>query len=180
MEFVGDRRGDSQRKIVLIDLENMLFGDHKGTDDELPRDRSAEILELAQARRPGDTVIVGCNPHLVFLAHDLFPNSQIVVGKGEDGADQALVDALDIERAGDRYSELCIVSGDHLFCEVAYPARKAGLLVRVVAPHAGLSTALRVYADTAVFLPEDEPQRNDHNDDNGDGSGEDPQNLAAA
>lgn len=156
MNEVGDRRARNARKIVLIDLENMLFGQHKGTDDRHPRNRSTEILELAQARRPGDTVIVGCNPHLVFLANDLFPGGQIVTGKGKDGADQALIDALDLDRVVERYDELCIVSGDHLFCDVAYPARKAGLTVRIVAPHAGLSTALRVYADTAVFLPKDD------------------------
>ncbi len=165
MDMIGDRRGKSRRKIVLLDLENMLFGDHKGNDNGQPRDRSAEILELAQARRPGDTIIVGCNPHLVFLAHDLFPGSKIVTGKGKDGADLALIDALDLSRAIDRYDELCIVSGDHLFCEVAHPAHYAGLTVRIVAPHAGLSTALRVYADTAVFLPEEfDPEADDELD----------------
>jgi len=54
----------------------------------------------------------------------------------------------------ERYSELCIVSGDHAFGNLALAARRAGMNVRVVAPHAGLSTALRVYADTAVLLPE--------------------------
>lgn len=146
-----DRRADGSRKIVLIDLENMLFGHHADGDRT---DRSAEILELAQARRPNDMLIVGCNPHLAFLANEHFPGAKIVTGKGKDGADQALADAIDATHVAGRYSELCIVSGDHAFCEVAHAARKVGLSVRVVAPHAGLSTALRVYADTAVILPE--------------------------
>jgi len=99
-------------------------------------------------------LIVGCNPHLAFLANEHFPGAKIVTGKGKDGADQALIDAVDADHAADRYSELCIVSGDHAFGEVAHAARRAGLRVRVVAPHAGLSTALRVYADTTVILPE--------------------------
>lgn len=167
-----DRRGRSSRKIVLIDLENMLFGDHEGGQGEQSQDRSKEILELAQARRPGDNIIVGCNPQLVFLAADHFPGAQIVTGKGKDGADRALIDALDLDRAIDRYDELVIVSGDHLFCGVAHPARQAGLPVRIVAPHAGLSTALRVFANTAVFLPETDdenspsgPQDGEFNDD---------------
>lgn len=146
-----DRRADGSRKIVLIDLENMLFGTHA---DDNRTDRSAEILELAQARRPHDMLIVGCNPQLAFLANEHFPGAKIVTGKGKDGADQALIEAIDASHAANRYSELCIVSGDHAFCEVAHAARKAGLSVRVVAPHAGLSTALRVYADTAVVLPQ--------------------------
>ncbi len=150
-EAQRDRRAHSSRKIVLIDLENMLFGTHT---DGNRTDRSTEILELAQARRPNDMLIVGCNPHLAFLANEHFPGAKIVTGKGKDGADQALIDAIDASHAAGRYSELCIVSGDHAFCEIAHAARKVGLTVRVVAPHAGLSTALRVYADTAVILPE--------------------------
>lgn len=156
VEAIYDRRerDSGSRKIVLIDLENMLFGNHQGSDPNRRPDRSAEILDLAQARRPGDMLIVGCNPHLAFLANDHFPGAKIVTGKGKDGADQALIDAVDASHAADRYTELCIVSGDHAFSEIAHAARRAGLRVRVVAPHAGLSTALRVYADTTVILPE--------------------------
>lgn len=146
-----DRRADGSRKIVLIDMENMLFGSHAEGNRV---DRSVEILELAEARRPHDMLIVGCNPHLAFLASEHFPGAKIVTGKGKDGADQALIDAIDASHAAGRYDELVIVSGDHAFCEVAHEARKVGLTVRVVAPHAGMSTALRVYADTAVILPE--------------------------
>lgn len=151
MERHAERREDRSRKIVLIDLENMMFGQHAS---DLRTDRSAEILELAQARRPGDMLVVGCNPRLAFLAQEYFPGAQIVTGKGKNGADQALAQAIDTDHAADRYSELCIVSGDHAFGEIAAAARRAGLQVRVVAPHAGLSLALRVYADTAVVLPE--------------------------
>jgi len=146
-----NRRESDSRKIVLIDLENMLFGAHAESNRT---DRSKEILDLAQARRPNDMLIVGCNPHLVFLANEHFPGAKIVTGKGKDGADHALIEAIDASHVADRYSELCIVSGDHAFGQVAHAARKAGLPVRVVAPHAGLSTALRVYANKAVVLPE--------------------------
>ena len=104
-----DRRRPGSRKIVLIDLENMLFGQHA---DGNRTDRSVEILELAEARRPHDMLIVGCNPNLAFLANTHFPGAQIVTGKGKDGADQALIAAIDASHAAERYSELCIVSGD--------------------------------------------------------------------
>jgi hypothetical protein len=149
----SDRREPGSRKLVLVDLENMLFGRHVGAEPN-QSDRSAEILSLAQARRPGDMVIVGCNPHLAFLANDLFTGAQIVTGKGKDGADQALIEAIDAQHVAGRYSELVIVSGDHAFCAIAHQVRVAGLAIRVVAPHAGLSTALRVFADVAVLLPE--------------------------
>ena len=153
-EIAGDKRknSNSNRKIVIVDLENMMFGDH--ADASRP-DRSQEILELAEARRPTDMVIVGCNPRLAFSAKNLFPSSQIVTGHGKDGADIALIETLDLNHAAERFDELCIVSGDHAFAPIAHAARQRGLRIRVVAPRFGMSTALRVYADTAVHLPKD-------------------------
>lgn len=147
-----NNRLETSRKIVLIDLENMLFGDHE-TNTLEHGDSGRAILKLAEARRPTDQLIVGCNPHLAFVARDLFPTAQIVTGKGKDGADLALVATIDLEHAAERFSELCIVSGDHAFTSIAQQARQAGLRVRVVAPHAGLSTALRLQANTSIFLP---------------------------
>lgn len=145
-------RSTASRKIVLLDIENMMFGAH---ETDAVRNRSAEILALAEARRPTDMVIVGCNPSMAFRAKDLFPNAQIVTGRGKDGADAALIDMIDIRHAAERFNELVIVSGDHAFAPIAHAARKVGLSVRVVAPRHGLSTALRVFADTAVILPDD-------------------------
>lgn len=146
-----NRRGATpSRKIVLIDIENMLFGAHERSGDVRPW----EILCLAEARRPTDMIIVGCNPQLAFLAKEHFPQARIVTGHGKNGADQALIETLDMTHVAERFTELCIVSGDHAFASIAHAARKAGLRVRVVGPHLGLSTELRVQADTAVLLPE--------------------------
>jgi len=150
-----ERRGtNATRKIVLLDLENMMFGRHE--DHAAERSLSEEVLRLAEARRPSDMVILGCNPHLAFSAKTLFPGAQIVTGKGKDGADLALIETIDLDHASDRFDELCIVSGDNAFAPVAHAARKAGMQVRVVAPHFGLSTALRVYAHTSVILSRSE------------------------
>ena len=138
------------RKIVLIDMENMLFGAHEHSQDL----RTEEILNLAEARRPSDLIIVGCNPQLAFQARNHFPKARIVTGHGEDGADRALIETLDLAHAADRFTELCIVSGDNAFASIAHAARREGLEVRVVAPHFGLSTELRVQADMTVLLPE--------------------------
>ncbi len=144
------RSENAARKIVIVDLENTMFGDHVDSS----QDRSTEILALAEARRPTDMVIVGCNPHLAFSAKEHFPQARIVTGHGKDGADRVLIDTIDLAHAADRFDELCIVSGDHAFAEIAHEARRAGLRVRVVAPRFGLSSALRVFADTTVLLPE--------------------------
>ena len=98
-----DQRDGKSRKIVLLDLENMLFGDHES--ESTTKDRSQEILRLAEARRPTDMVIVGCNPHLAFSAKDLFPLARIVTGKGHDGADRALIDTIDLKHAAERFHD---------------------------------------------------------------------------
>lgn len=148
----SEKRRERTRKIVLIDLENMLFGDHHAHDGSL--DISTEtILALAEARRPTDHLIVGCNPQLAFQARELFPAASIVTGRGKDGADRALLESLDLGHAAERFDELCIVSGDHAFTGLARKSRLEGMAVRVVAPHAGLSTALRLQANLSIFVP---------------------------
>ena len=152
-----NREGPS-RKIVLLDLENVLFGKHAEfvSNGAANNPLSLELLRLAQAQRPEDMVVVGCNPRLAFAARSLFPSAQLVTGRGRDGADQALLQTVDISHAARRFTELCIVSGDHAFAAVAQDARRAGLFVRVVGPRFGLSTELRVSADRAVLLAENQ------------------------
>ena len=131
---MGKQRDQRSRKLVLVDLENVLFGRHETTDLSVLRERSSELQALAQARRSEDQLLVGCNPQLVFAARGAFPRAKIVVGKGADGADRALLDAFDLDVAFRRFSEVCIVSGDHAFADLAYEVRQAGLDLRVLAP----------------------------------------------
>ena len=138
---------------MLVDLENVLFGSHETLLDAAIDTHSDVILATAQARRTSDQLIVGCNPRLAFAARSAFPTAQLVTRTGANGADAALIDHLDAAHAAGRFTELCIVSGDHAFASLARDARHSGLLVRVVAPSFGLSTALRLQADVAVTLP---------------------------
>lgn len=141
------------RKLVVVDLENVLFGVHEQLVGADLQSQTELILDLAQARRLDDQLIVGCNPHLAFAAKAAFPRAQLLTRKGADGADRALIEHLDIAHVAARYRELCIVSGDHAFADLAHEARFNGLMTRVVAPHQGLSAALRLQADVAVRLP---------------------------
>lgn len=146
------------RKIVIVDIENVLDGHHEMiTSDDLV-ERAVEILRAAQARRPEDQVIVGCNPTLAFSAVAAFPGAQLVVGKGTDGADLALIQKFDPATAASRFTELCIVSGDHAFAPIARASAIAGLPVRLVVPHGGLSAALSAQSDLTVTLPELHPK----------------------
>ncbi len=149
-----DRRNDAPRSFVVIDLENLLHGKHRTLDPAAIGAQAAQILAAAHGRRPGDHLLVGCNPHLAFSAKDTFPSARLVVGRGADGADRALLDAIDDAVIDRQFSGLSIVSGDHAFAELAIRTRARGLPVRVVAPRHGLSAALRLAADvTAMISP---------------------------
>ncbi len=141
------------RKLVVVDLENVLFGVHEQLMGADLRTQTDQILGLAEARREDDQLIVGCNPHLAFAARAAFPSAQLLTRKGADGADRALIEHLDVAHVAARYHEVSIVSGDHAFADLAHEARWNGLTTRVVAPHQGLSAALRLQADIAVRLP---------------------------
>lgn len=147
-----DARSEQSRKIVLVDIENVLDGLHAtATTDEIVR-RAVQVLGTAEARRPSDQVIVGCNPQLAFAAAAAFPGAQIVVGRGHDGADNALIHKFDPDIAADRFTELCIVSGDHAFATIARAAATRDLATRVISSQ-GASNLLRASATRSLVLP---------------------------
>lgn len=148
-----DARTEQSRKIVLVDIENVLDGLHAtASTDDIVR-RAVQILATAEARRPSDQVIVGCNPQLAFAAASAFPGAQIVVGRGHDGADNALIHKFDADIAASRFTELCIVSGDHAFATIASAATSRDLSTRVIASQ-GTSGLLRVHATHHLSLPQ--------------------------
>jgi len=148
-----DARTERSRKIVLVDIENVLDGLHAtASTDEIVR-RAVQILGVAEARRPSDQIIVGCNPQLAFAAAAAFPGAQIVVGRGQDGADNALIHKFDPDIATDRFTELCIVSGDHAFATIVRAAATRDLTTRVIASQ-GVSSLLRTSATRSLILPQ--------------------------
>lgn len=149
---MGHARDSLHRKLVLVDLENLLFGEHEEEDLPILNTRSRQIRDLAQARRDEDQLVIGCNPHLAFAARSAFPRAKIVVGSGPDGADNALLRSFDLSVAQRRFHEVCIVSGDHAFADLAQQVRLGGLGVRIVAPKFGLSDQLRLQATKTILL----------------------------
>lgn len=146
-------RDDKDRKLLVIDLENLLYGQHKSTPIDVLAAQAEAIRFAAQARRATDQLIVGCNPQLLFSARGAFPDAQLVSGKGKDGADLALLDKLEAEHVASRFSELCIVSGDHTFSDIARDVRRFGASVRVLGPRGGISQNLRLAADHTLLIP---------------------------
>ena len=147
-----------KRRYVLFDVENPTCG-AKATCEEL-----AAFWGILKQQAPGiaprDHVVVGASRSVVRKYRSVIhgPNVKWVVGaNAADGADRALLAAIDLRRVARDYDELVIVSGDWRFADLARRARRAGLSVQVVtAEHpeqrSMLSRELAAAADTHTLV----------------------------
>lgn len=150
--------GSRKRRYILFDVENPTCG-AKATCEELA-DFWGILKQQAPGIAPRDHVVVGASRSVVrkYRAAIHGPNIKWVVGaNAADGADRALLAAIDLRRVAREYDELVIVSGDWRFADLARRARRAGLSVQVVtAEHpeqrSMLSRELAAAADTRTLV----------------------------
>lgn len=150
--------GSRKRRYILFDVENPTCG-AKATCEELA-DFWSILKQQAPGIAPRDHVVVGASRSVVrrYRAAIHGPNIKWVVGAdAPDGADRALLDAIDLRRVARDYDELVIVSGDHAFADLARRAKMLGLTVQVVtAQHpeqrSMLSRELAAAADTRTLV----------------------------
>jgi hypothetical protein len=124
------RRCPKGRTFHLIDVEN-LCGGTAGTDEVLV----SEVLDRYRrtiAVGPDDLVILGSGPTLAPAAKAAWPAARLVVGRGIDGADHALLDAADVSYLANRFDRVVIGSGDHVFVDLIIGLRARGTAVYVV------------------------------------------------
>ena len=147
-----------KRRYVLVDIENPTLG-AQATPAEV-----AEFWNVLKQQAPGIAphvhVVVGAARGVVhhYRAAIHGPNVRWVVGaQCPDGADRALLAAIDLRRVARDFDELVIVSGDHAFADLARRAKRAGLSVQVVTAehpdqHSSLSRELAAAADTHTLV----------------------------
>ena len=122
-----------KRRYVLLDIENLTLGAARSAA------AVAEVWRVLREQAPGiaphDHVVVGAGRGFArrYRAAIQGPNVRWVVGAdGPDGADRALLAAIDLFAVAREYDELVIGSGDHVFADVARRARALGLTVQVI------------------------------------------------
>jgi len=121
------------RRYFLFDVENPTRG-AKFTCAELATFWSVLKLQ-APGIAPHDHVVIGASRSVRKKYRSVIfgPNVKWVTGaNAPDGADHALLAAIDLRRVARDYDELVIVSGDHIFVELASRAKALGLRVHVV------------------------------------------------
>ena len=141
-----------KRRYFLIDLENPTRG-AKATSAEV-----AKLWRLLKEQAPGiaphDHVVVGTSRAVARRYRPVMSGKNVkwVVGaNAKDGADRALLAAIDVHSVARRYDELVIFSGDGAFTQLAVNAKRLGLGVHVVtAEHPnGRSMLSRELSDAA-------------------------------
>ncbi|MFI5436752.1 NYN domain-containing protein [Rhodococcus baikonurensis] len=136
------------RRLVLVDIENAIGGAALHVD--AVRWAKAHIEEIVELEA-GDQVIIGTS-HIGLLNVGCgWTSPRYVVGSGPDGADHALLAALD-EAIESRFGDVVIVSGDGIFTEKAAALAARGIHITVVAHMDGLSKRLRMAAHRVNYF----------------------------
>jgi hypothetical protein len=149
---------DEKRRYVLFDVENPTHG-AKATSQDL-----AALWRLIEKKvlgiTPDDHIVIGAARYVVrrYRAAVQGANIKWVVGAdAPDGADRALLAAINLHRVARDFDELVIISGDRAFAELARRAKALGLSVHVItAEHSEqrsmLSRELAAAADIQTLL----------------------------
>jgi len=135
----------------IIDIEN-IAGRADGALYGAAADRYRAAVRLSRR----DLAIVGCDKSGALAAARALPHCRLVVGYGPDGADNALVAAIDERVLHERFTTLVIGSGDHHFAVLAARAKAAGLTTVAVIGRGKLSRALAHRVDAVIYLDRDE------------------------
>jgi len=144
--------GRADRRLHAIDIENLLGGGPM---------TAARLREWSDAYmglgvfRCGDHVAIGVDVTGAAEVMLALRSPRVVLGRGRDGADRALLGVLREEIDPTRgYAELVLASGDGIFAEDVARLRTRGLEVTVVSRPQSLSLQLRMAAGSrAIWFP---------------------------
>jgi hypothetical protein len=144
--------GRADRRLHAIDVENLLGG---GPLTAARLRAWSDAYAGLGVFRCGDHVAIGVDVTGAAEVMLALRSPRVVLGRGRDGADRALLavlrDELDPTR---RYAELVLASGDGIFADEVARLRARGLAVTVVSRPQNLSRRLRIAAGTrAVWFP---------------------------
>ena len=133
------------RTVVLVDLENT----HTLTPQRWEVTVLREILESLQEH--GHLIEFAASHWFAKRQVFNFPFGRWQQRSGPDGADDALIDVVNLEKLAERVDSVVLFSGDGKFSDSFGQLAAAGVRTTVVARNSGLSRRLRLATHT--FLP---------------------------
>jgi len=149
-----------ERVLAIIDLENACGGSVNVPLHQAAVRAAIELVSFGTS----PLVVFSTGPQALALAPTLlweWNPARFVLGRGLDGADNALIDVLRSEPLARRSSRVILVSGDHAFAEPVAELRGYGIPTTVLCTPGSLSRDLLAVADRISWLP-DYAQRDDH------------------
>ncbi|HUP71830.1 MAG TPA: NYN domain-containing protein [Acidimicrobiales bacterium] len=140
------------RTLHVIDLENLASGAGRTAGEFLDAmDRYRSVVRIA-----GDDLVEVAVDASAWrrVAFELPRSWRVRFGYGRDGADRALLQAVDPRVVAGRFDRVVIGSGDGAFVGLAEGLTVAGRRVDVVSRAGSLSRRLARAATVVVLLPE--------------------------
>lgn len=131
----------TQRTLHLIDIENLL--PHRRPS--LTVAAVEVVLSRYRAVSPiaaHDHVVGACSPRIGLAVGLALGRGRLVVRRGVDGADRALLEAAPAAWVAERFGRVVVASGDHAFAPLVADLRARGVTVDVVAHAEKLSRRL--------------------------------------
>lgn len=141
-----------QRAIHFVDIEN-LAGTARPDGSQVEAIRRA--YEALDVFGPADLVVLACNHGAAPEVRFAWPCGELRQRSGEDGADLALIEAMNLRVVADRFGRIVIASGDRIFAAHAACLAARGLEVVVVTPPPPVRVSRRLIhsVDRVIELP---------------------------
>lgn len=144
------KQSSRTRSLYLLDTEN-LTGMPAPTEPALVEARRA--VERVAPTGVGDLVIVGASSGGGALRSGLaWAGARVVLRRGKDGADLALIDAAEPDFVSERFERLVIGSGDGAFTDHAAAVARRGVHVVVLTRRDALAPRLALAAHEVRFI----------------------------
>ena len=146
-------QSQAKRVKVYVDLENACGGSLMVRDYQKFIRQS--ILDMRQCYTTQVTYSVG--PNAISSCPELIWDwgfARFLPARGIDGADLALLAAIQNEPFRVNFDSLVLVSGDHIFTNEISHLNSIGISTTVIAQRLSLSNQLRKVAAKVQFLPE--------------------------
>jgi hypothetical protein len=142
------------RAIHFLDVENLVGSPVPQASDV---DATRWAYEQAVAIGPRDLVVVATSHVAAVPVWYSWPDARRLVRSGANGADLALLHAIETEDVPGRFTRVVIGSGDGIFAEACARLQAVGCELTVVSRARSLSRALR-FAVRDVRLLDDSPR----------------------
>ena len=140
----------NERTFALIDIEN-LTGTPLPSENECSRVRSIVENHIDASHTP---VVAACSHLAARTAPFAWPTARWKWKSGLNGADEALLEELDVDHIASRFTKVLIGSGDGIFADIAARLASRGVHVEVISRTCSLSRRLQLAAKTVVVFDE--------------------------